>query len=95
MERKRKNTETTKKHHKFTEFYFLKDIVQTTPAKKGFITNHDNRKKKYLCKHHPTIYLQGAHPFFAKANPNISISFSAFAKLKPKKCYFAEGYAIG
>ena len=27
MERKLKNTETTKKHHKFTEFYFLKDIV--------------------------------------------------------------------
>lgn len=26
-ERKLKNTETTKKHHKFTEFYFLKDIV--------------------------------------------------------------------
>ena len=34
-----------------------------------------------------TMYLNDPHLFFVKANPGSSISFSAFAKLKPKKAF--------
>lgn len=51
---------------------------------KDFITIHENGKKKRLRKHCLTIYLRKAHSFFVKSNPDITISFSAFAKLKPK-----------
>ena len=43
---KLKNTETTEKHQKVTEFYFRKDIVYTAPVMKNFITIHENGKKK-------------------------------------------------
>ena len=96
MERKLKNTETTEKHQKVTEYYFRKDFVYTAPRMKYFITIHEKGKKERLDKHYLTMYLRETHSlvveaspdssitFLAFANPDTSISFSAFAKLKPK-----------
>ena len=78
--KKVKNTETTEKHKKATEFCFRKDIVYTAPRMKYFITIHENGRKND-CKN---TTCQCNNAFVVKANPDISISISAFAKLKPK-----------
>ena len=84
MERKLKNTETTEKHQKVTEYYFRKDFVYMAPRMKYFITIHEKGKKERLDKHYLTTYLRETHSLVVEASPDSSITFLAFAKLKPK-----------
>ena len=98
MERKLKDTEITEKHQKVTEFYFQKDNVCIAPGMKDFITIHKNEKKtqkkkkkkkqqqqqQQFFKHNLIMNLHEAYSLFVITNPDISISFSVFAKLRPK-----------
>ena len=72
---------------------------------KDFITIHKNEKKnqkkqkqqqqqQQLFKHYLIMNLHEAYSLFVITNPDISISFSVFAKLRPKY-FFAEGYTNG
>ena len=77
-------TETKKKLDLVRDFFLEKDIVYTAPGLKDFITIHEGGEKLRLRKHYLTMYLREAHSIFKTRHPDVTISFTAFCKLRPK-----------
>ena len=64
--------------------FFEKDIVYTAPGLKDYVTVYEGGKKQQLLKHYLTMFLREAFSVFKARYPEISISFTAFCKLRPK-----------
>ena len=61
-----------------------KDIVYTAPGLKDYVIVYEGRKKQRPRKHYLTMFLREAFSVFKARYPEISISFTAFCKLRPK-----------
>ena len=64
--------------------FFEKDIVYTAPGLKDYVTVYGGGKKQRLRKHYLTMFLREAFSVFKARYPEISISFIAFCKIRPK-----------
>ena len=65
-------------------FFFEKDIAYTAPGLKDYVTVYEGGKKRQLQKHYLNMFLREAFSVFKARYPEISISFTAFCKLRPK-----------
>ena len=77
------DSETRQKHEIVKQFFFEKDIVYTAPGLKDWAV-YEGGKKQRLWKHYLTMFLREAFSVFKARYPEISISFTAFCKLRPK-----------
>ena len=65
------------------DFYVSMDISYTAPGMKDEITVWVNGVKQKLRKYFLKMHVKEAHALFQERYPNHTISFSAFAKLRP------------
>ena len=63
--------------------FFEKDIVYTAPELNNYVTVYEGGKKR-LRKDYLTMFLREAFSAFKARYREISISFTAFCKLRPK-----------
>ena len=74
MERKLKRLKQPKNMKKSLNSIFEK--IYTAPGMNGFVTTHENEKKRRLHKHYLTMHFCENTSFFAKVNSEISIKFT-------------------
>ena len=67
-----------------TQFYLRSDIVYTSPNMKDVITVTEKGEKERKQKCYLTLYLREVYELFKIENPDVSVSFSKFCKLRPK-----------
>lgn len=74
-------------HNLVVEFFFRPDIVYTAPGMKDEITVWKNGEKIKLRKYYLVTYLREAYSIFKDENPNCTISFSTFCKIRPENVF--------
>lgn len=74
---------------KVTKFYKSEEVSRIMPGKKDYKTVIKEGARVQEQKHLILCNLKEAHKVFKSKNPDIKISFSKFADLRPKECVLA------